>query len=328
MAIVRPSIIGGSHAEPYPGWCDSVQAIAAVIVYHGVGLVSFMKGNINGVADIVPVDFVANALIASVNTVWGEDRLEVLNCGTSCANPVKWSTFEETVAPYWNTHPPRQRIMHPKPYFLMCSPLEFNIRFFFTYSVPAWLAQLLAWITRMKGHAKNASLLARLRHAVNLITDTFQHFTSNTWLFDTTNYYKLYDSMTEEDQKLFYLDFRVIQWREWTFNYTYGLAKFVLKDDAPIPPSELFNSNLMLRDEVWTRGFLHYLFKDIVWAYEASPDPPRWRNPISPADLRLAVLNSPEVKAAIEAEIRTKKLEVSFIPSIANFRFLVFVPAF
>ena len=50
------------------------------------------------VADIVPVDLVANALIAAVAPVWRQDRLFIENCGTSTANPVQWSDLECTVS--------------------------------------------------------------------------------------------------------------------------------------------------------------------------------------------------------------------------------------
>ena len=41
---MRPTIIGCSWKEPFPGWIDSVSAIAAVILYTGVGIVRFIKG--------------------------------------------------------------------------------------------------------------------------------------------------------------------------------------------------------------------------------------------------------------------------------------------
>lgn len=44
VSYVRPTIIGASWREPFAGWIDSVSAIAAVILYTGVGVVRFIQG--------------------------------------------------------------------------------------------------------------------------------------------------------------------------------------------------------------------------------------------------------------------------------------------
>lgn len=77
MCFLRPTIVGGSLKEPVPGWVDSVAAIGAVMLYCGVGLVQFMKGDGRMVADIVPVDHVANALIASAVAIGNQNVLKI-----------------------------------------------------------------------------------------------------------------------------------------------------------------------------------------------------------------------------------------------------------
>lgn len=63
--IVRPSIIGGSYIEPFEGWTDTFSAAGGLTLAGGVGIINYVHGNGNNVADLVPVDFVSNIIIAA-----------------------------------------------------------------------------------------------------------------------------------------------------------------------------------------------------------------------------------------------------------------------
>lgn len=43
LFFVRPTIVGATFKEPFPGWVDSVAAVGAVILYVGVGVVHYIK---------------------------------------------------------------------------------------------------------------------------------------------------------------------------------------------------------------------------------------------------------------------------------------------
>ncbi len=53
--IVRPSIIGSSWKEPFPGWVDSFYGPAFSIVTIGTGLFRTMVGNNAATCDIIPI---------------------------------------------------------------------------------------------------------------------------------------------------------------------------------------------------------------------------------------------------------------------------------
>ena len=65
VVIVRPSIIGCSQAEPAPGWVDSLAAAAAYVHAIGIGIANHTIGDPNVVIDLVPVDYVCNAILLS-----------------------------------------------------------------------------------------------------------------------------------------------------------------------------------------------------------------------------------------------------------------------
>lgn len=39
LVIVRPTIIGASFRDPFPGWIDSLVASAAIFFFTGIGLI-------------------------------------------------------------------------------------------------------------------------------------------------------------------------------------------------------------------------------------------------------------------------------------------------
>ena len=63
--LVRPSIIGCSYAEPSPGWTDTFSAAGGLTIAGSLGLINYVCGDGENIADIVPVDIVANVIITS-----------------------------------------------------------------------------------------------------------------------------------------------------------------------------------------------------------------------------------------------------------------------
>lgn len=60
LVIVRPSIMGASLDEPFPGWTDSTTYLGGIYLLAGLGMMKEFPGDKNTMADIIPVDHVAN----------------------------------------------------------------------------------------------------------------------------------------------------------------------------------------------------------------------------------------------------------------------------
>lgn len=68
MCIVRPSLVGASLKEPYPGWCDTLDLMAAPVLFTGMGLHKFMISNGKQIIDVICVDQLTNhVLIATAH---------------------------------------------------------------------------------------------------------------------------------------------------------------------------------------------------------------------------------------------------------------------
>jgi alcohol-forming fatty acyl-CoA reductase len=65
ICIVRPSIVTGSISEPYPGWVDNAYNVTGIMMEIGRGTISSAMCEGNYIADLIPVDIVANTMIAA-----------------------------------------------------------------------------------------------------------------------------------------------------------------------------------------------------------------------------------------------------------------------
>eukprot|EP01063_Lacrimia_lanifica_P000164 TRINITY_DN1006_c0_g2_i1.p1 TRINITY_DN1006_c0_g2~~TRINITY_DN1006_c0_g2_i1.p1 ORF type:complete len:565 (+),score=259.42 TRINITY_DN1006_c0_g2_i1:114-1808(+) len=76
MAIVRPSIIGSSLAEPFPGWVDTLSAAGALFITAGYGTVQEVHADKSQKADIIPVDYVVKGMLLAGAKVARDTRAE------------------------------------------------------------------------------------------------------------------------------------------------------------------------------------------------------------------------------------------------------------
>ncbi|KAH0620869.1 hypothetical protein JD844_021726 [Phrynosoma platyrhinos] len=65
VAIIRPSIVGASWKEPFPGWIDNFNGPSGLFIAAGKGILRTMRASNNAVADLIPVDVVINTTIAA-----------------------------------------------------------------------------------------------------------------------------------------------------------------------------------------------------------------------------------------------------------------------
>ncbi|EGG23421.1 hypothetical protein DFA_05553 [Cavenderia fasciculata] len=320
LCFVRPTIVGGSLKEPVPGWVDSVAAVGAVMLYCGVGLVKFMKGEGRMVADIVPVDYVANAMISVVPSIANQNVLQIYQIGTSHRNPVSWNSAAHWVSEYWRNHTPKKAIARSS--FSFHNNVMYEAHFFMKYGIPSFLLQMMAFFTGKEDTKNKAESFKKVVKAARLITDTFQHFTAHEWVFSVSTLEKVFvDVLNADDRQRFNCDAANINWQSYLCYFCYGLHKFVLKEEGVRPPTELLNTSLITKSDLnaTSGGVLQWIFADVSWAYTSfrhvtqTPLPPR-----APAEIRSLVMNSPRVQMAMEKVSREEGVLVSEIERRAS----------
>ncbi len=64
LSVVRPAIIESALRHPFPGWIDGFKVADPLILAYGRGLLPEFPGLPDSVLDVIPVDFVVNAILA------------------------------------------------------------------------------------------------------------------------------------------------------------------------------------------------------------------------------------------------------------------------
>lgn len=225
-AIVRPSIVGASWREPFPGWIDNYNGPTALFAAIGKGILRTMMGNTNSTADIIPVDIPVNLMIVAgwyTGSKKTKDML-VYNCTTGQINRLTWGMLERFSFESLMKNPLENIFLVPNPRFTSYRLIKF-VRHFIEESIPAFIMDLYLRLAYRK------PFFVRLQSRIKKAVGTLEFFTSTQWEFTNDNIYKLTEEMNEVDNKIFNIDVRDLHWKSYIEQYCLGTKKYLLKED-------------------------------------------------------------------------------------------------
>ncbi|XP_034974522.1 fatty acyl-CoA reductase 1 isoform X1 [Zootoca vivipara] len=229
VAIIRPSIVGASWKEPFPGWIDNFNGPSGLFIAAGKGILRTMRASNNAVADLIPVDVVINATIAAawysgVNRYNRPRNIMVYNCTTGGTNPFHWGEVESYINLTFKRNPLEQAIRRPNVK-LQSNPLKHHYWTTVGHILPALLYDVVLRLTGQKPWMMKT--ITRLHKAMMLL----EYFTSNSWEWNTDNVNMLMSQLSPEDKKTFNFDVRQLHWAEYMENYCMGTKKYVLNEE-------------------------------------------------------------------------------------------------
>ncbi len=104
LSVVRPAIVESALRHPYPGWIDGFKMADPLIISFGRGLLREFPGLPDSVLDVIPVDLVVNAILATAARPppTGPAYLHV-NSGAS--NPLTFQNMYVLCREYFDNHP-------------------------------------------------------------------------------------------------------------------------------------------------------------------------------------------------------------------------------
>ena len=105
LSIVRPSVIESALEHPYPGWIDGFKVADPLILAFGKGQLTDFPGIPDSVLDIVPVDFVVNAIIAAAATPPPASEPRYLHVASGASNPLPFHAMYGEVRQYFTANP-------------------------------------------------------------------------------------------------------------------------------------------------------------------------------------------------------------------------------
>jgi len=114
VCILRPSIIAASAKEPFPGWTDTLSAAGGLSVAGASGVLNYINTKKDNISDIIPVDYVSNAIIVSTVMCADKPGLTVVHSSSSHVNPVTWGEYLKYGFDFVTYQPLSTQVFKPK----------------------------------------------------------------------------------------------------------------------------------------------------------------------------------------------------------------------
>ncbi|XP_068987089.1 putative fatty acyl-CoA reductase CG5065 [Bombus flavifrons] len=227
VAIVRPSIIGASLEEPYPGWIRNISGITGTFLLIGKGCATAIRGRRDARLDVVPVDFVVDTIICTAwhVTLHRDHEVKVYNC-TSNAYPFKWGQMKDTMVKCSIETPLNDTLWYPGcP--MIANRHIYNVRSVIPHVLPAFVIDNFS---RLRG---SKPILMKLLKNGNKLFTSLQYFILYEWTFQRNNCSDLARKVKMlNDSDMVKLDLRDMNWEQYVAIYLMGIKKFILKEDV------------------------------------------------------------------------------------------------
>lgn len=219
LSIVRPSIIESSLADPHPGWIRGFRMAEPIILSYARGLLREFPGVPEGVIDVIPVDLVVAAIIATAGRQPATAQVDpfIVQVATGEANPLRYQHLVDRVREWFTEHPlydeHGQPIVVPDWSFPGRGRVEGQLN---RATAVLGVAERLVSTVPVRGRAAEWSArldqrrdqLDRARGYVEL----YGAYTECEAVYDVTNLLALSESLTEDECVDLPMDPRIIDW--------------------------------------------------------------------------------------------------------------------
>jgi len=246
-AIVRPSIIESSFDEPEPGWLGGFRMCEPLIVGFGKGRLPDFPADPDIILDIIPVDFVVNAILAAAEATARRRGIEVYHVATGTQNPLYFRGIFEATYGYFMKYP---MIEDGKPVTVPIwkypSLEEFQRKLDSRMRLVDLTVQTLGKLPIRAAKRKRRQLVLKqsgikaLLHYIRI----YAPYTRTNFEFETEKTQELYDALSPTEQQRFNFDVSRIHWKRYFQEiHIPGIKRHVLKiedgttDDTETSPS-------------------------------------------------------------------------------------------
>ncbi len=238
-AIVRPSIIESSIAEPRPGWLGKYRMSEPLIVGFAKGRLPDFPADPDIILDIVPVDFVVNAMLAAAEAIAKQGGIEVYHVATGTQNPLYFRGIVEATYDYFTENPMIENGEPiPVPVWQYPTLAEFQRKLDgkmrlldFAIKALTLLPFKSAKRRRRRLFIKQSSIKAAL-HYIRI----YAPYTRTNFEFETKKMQALYQQLSPEEQELFDFDVSQIHWKQYFQDiHIPGIKRHVLKLEEDVP---------------------------------------------------------------------------------------------
>ncbi|KAF6206583.1 hypothetical protein GE061_017817 [Apolygus lucorum] len=257
MCVVRPGLIISTKSDPIVGWIDNIYGPIGFVSGTAAGVLRLSNVDPKAKTELVPADFVCNALIAAACKTAKEgsiSNIPVYNVVTAPENPINYGEFNRICTELSNEHPPSYSVWHVTHTCIKNRVIYLMAAFWF-HIFPAIIVDLFLKLTGKTPKVR------KMYNKIHLFLESVQFVAIRSWTFGNSNIRKLREDMNETDKKLFDFDMSTsnVDWKQFITNAANGVSHYLFKED-------LFKST----GEAKRRAFwLYVLHRTVQVAYVA-----------------------------------------------------------
>ncbi|HJV61931.1 MAG TPA: fatty acyl-CoA reductase [Albitalea sp.] len=233
LTIVRPAIVESAWRDPQPGWIEGMKVGDAIVLAYARGKTTLFPARLDGIADIIPVDLVANSIVlAAAQALARPGRQRIVQAGSSVRNPVRVADYialcQNEMRHNGAAYPRLIRKPLTKPFRTVPRPL------FVGYLALAHGAATLAnQVVRWLGARENLALFDKLETTRQLAV-VFSFYTAPRYVFDNRRLLEMAAEFDFADRARFEVDPLSFDWPSYVARvHLPGLERFALKDRRP-----------------------------------------------------------------------------------------------
>ena len=233
--IIRPSVIESSLAEPTPGWLDGLRMADPLIVAIGKGRLRSLPMNPKVPLDLVPVDMVVNALLATIPAAASQTGVRIYHVATGETNPISLGELYDLVHGYFVKHPMLDKTGDP----IKIKRLKFHKPAAFRLqhkvkSIPLGASERalknLPLSDSSQAVARKISARKAAFERLYYYGKIYEPYLNFNCCFQTNNIIQLFRSLGSTEKKLLDFDVTRLNWRHYIQNvHIPGLKKHTLK---------------------------------------------------------------------------------------------------
>ncbi|MBN9605427.1 MAG: HAD-IB family hydrolase [Actinomycetales bacterium] len=219
LSVVRPAIIESAIQHPYPGWIDGFKVADPLIVAYGRGQLPEFPGLPDSVLDLIPVDYVVNAILAAAANPPAKDP-QYFHVASGNSNPLPFHEMFEYVNRFFLDNPmPKAgegHVIVPDWKFPGGNQVEKAI-----VRRERRVARAARWAARLPRTAGTRDLTARLQRGASDL-ETLRNFVvlyrvyvQTEIIFDDTNLRALHEALPAKVQADRGFDIPSIDWKHY-----------------------------------------------------------------------------------------------------------------
>jgi fatty acyl-CoA reductase len=218
LSIVRPSIIESALEHPSKGWIDGFKMADPIIRAYGLGQIPEFPGIPEGIVDLIPVDYVVNAILAVAATPPPAGEPAHYNVSSGDRNPLRFFELYEYVREYFEAHPlpERGRGEHKVPTWDFPGNLRVEKMLRRAERFTDVAEQVVTHLPKSKAMRDAVARVDRDRARVDFIerySDLYGMYTETEVVYTDARVVALWDSLTPSDRERFPFDAGVIDWK-------------------------------------------------------------------------------------------------------------------